>query len=82
MLVLCSSIFVVVNFVLYEIDKYGEQIVKVNYAHIITNADAKKVMDYHGILSMKWSVAHRDFIFQRNGKICKARAFEILKETK
>jgi len=65
-----------------EMKKYGEQVVKVNYAHIITNSDAETVMEYHGILSMEWSIPHKDFIFKRDGKICRARAFEILKERK
>ena len=66
------------------IDRQAEQII-VQPAHqiqIITDKEAKVVMEYHGILSMKWSIPHRDFIFERDGKICKARAFEILKEEK
>lgn len=50
--------------------------------HIITRAESKKVMEYHGILSMEWSIAHHDFVFYREGILCRARAFEILKETK
>ena len=49
---------------------------------IITDQEAKIVMEYHGILSMDWSIPHKDFIFERDGEICRARAFEILKETK
>lgn len=52
------------------------------YGYIITNSEAKIVMDYHGILSMKWSIPHKDFVFERDGEICRARAFEILKEGK
>ncbi len=50
------------------------------YNTIITDKEAKIVHDYHGILSMKWSIPHKDFIFERDGKICRARAFEIIKE--
>ena len=49
---------------------------------IITRSEAKKVMEYHGILRMEWSIPHKYFIFERNGEICKTRAFEILKEKK
>lgn len=49
------------------------------YNTIITNKEAKIVHDYHGILSMKWSIPHKDFIFERDGEICRTRAFEIIK---
>jgi hypothetical protein len=49
---------------------------------IITDQEAEIVMEYHGILFMEWSIPHKDFIFKRDGEICRARAFEILKEGK
>lgn len=78
MLVLCSGMV----FGLSKLDIWAET-QRVQPAHqikIITRAEAKFVMRYHGIKHMEWSVAHHDFVFKRDGEICRARAFEIIKE--
>ena len=78
-LVFCSSCFVS----LIKLGEWAEsQIVQTNYGYIITDEEAEIVHNYHGILSMKWSIPHKDFVFERDGETCKARAFEVLKENK
>jgi hypothetical protein len=80
MLALCS--YAIIES--YSLERWAEmqEVRPANYLHILTKADSITVMDYHGILFMEWSVAHRDFIFKRDGVICRTRAFEILKERK
>ena len=77
LLALCSGVIYGFN----QLDKWAEaQEVLAVYGYIITDEEAKVVHDYHGILSMKWSIPHKDFIFKRDGEICRARAFEVIKE--
>ena len=87
MLVLCSGAAIVGGTASIAYSNYWKSIraeirgatIQLPPQGIITDKEAKVVMEYHGILSMKWSIPHKDFVFERNGEICRARAFEILK---